>query len=82
MDLAHELFRVTMAHGPAPSQELLFGAIHELGYTPSLADASAFRSIAAPTHPAAAVPVLIRKALDRAKKEGKKFVLVDCMGDN
>lgn len=82
MDLAHDLFRVTLAEGPVPSQDALFGAIRELGYTPSVADTSTFRSTPEPVHPAVGLPGLVRRALDRAKSEGKKFVLVDCMGDN
>ncbi len=83
MDLKQDLFRVTLAETDPPTKEDLFKAIRELSYTPSLADASTFGSAAEPVHPAAAeVPHLIQKALDRAKAESKKFVLVDCMGDN
>jgi len=28
------------------------------------------------------MPELVRKAIDRAKAESKRFILVDCMGDN
>jgi hypothetical protein len=82
MDLSHDLFRVSLAEGAALPQEVLLGAIRELGYAPSPGDASAFRSTPEPVHSARDVADLVRKALDRAKTEGKKFVLVDCMGDN
>lgn len=76
------LFRVTPADGAAPSQEALFSAIRKLGYKPGLAEVSAFRSTPEPVHPARDVPDAVQKALDRAKPGGKKFVLVDCMGDD
>ncbi|MCI0656595.1 MAG: heavy-metal-associated domain-containing protein [Acidobacteria bacterium] len=81
-DLARDLFRVTPADGAAPSQEALFSAIRKLGYKPGLAEVSAFRSTPEPVHPARDVPDAVQKALDRAKPGGKKFVLVDCMGDD
>ena len=83
IDLKQDLFQVTLAETGPPTKEDLFKAIRELGYTPSLADVSAFGTAAEPVHPAATeMPPLIQKALDQAKAESKKFVLVDCMGDN
>ncbi len=81
-DLSRDLFQVTQVEGSAPSLEALFGAVRELGYTPNLVDASTFRPTADAVNAAARMPELVRKALDRAKTDGKRFLLVDCMGDN
>ena len=82
MDLKQDLFRVTLNEKNPPSKEDLFKVIRELTYTPSLADASTFGTAVEPVHPAAVgIPSLIHEALERARKESRKFVLVDCMGD-
>ena len=83
MDLKQDLFRVTLVETDPPTKADLFKTIRELSYTPSLADVSSFGTALEPVHPEAReIPPLIQKALDRAKAESKKFVLVDCMGDN
>jgi len=81
MDVERDLFRVTLADREPPSQEVLFKAVQELSYTPSLASPESFRGGAEALHPRGDPPEIVRKALDRAKAE-KKLVLVDCMGDN
>lgn len=77
MDLERDLFRVT----GVVTHDLVFAAIRELGYTPSLADAAAFREASEPTHPVGSAPELVRNACARARAE-RKLVLVDCMGDS
>lgn len=82
MDVEHDLFRLTLAEKEAPTQEALYTVIKDLGYTPSAETPKSFRTTAKHLHPTGEAPEVVRKALDRAKSEGKKFVLVDCMGDN
>lgn len=81
MDLERDLFRVTMAKRDAPVEAALIEAVRELNYTPSVVDAASFREEQEPVHAMGKPPDLVREALDRAKAEGKRFVLVDCMGD-
>jgi hypothetical protein len=82
MDLERDLFRVTLAERDAPTQEALFNAIRDLTYTPSVASAGTFKPADEPTDPMGAMPELVRDAIARAKAESKRFILVDCMGDN
>lgn len=82
MDLAHDLFRVTLSEGGGPSEEALFKAVQELNYTPSLAPQELFQAAPPPVHLTGNRPEIVERALAKAKTESKKFVLVDCMGDN
>jgi len=82
MDLERDLFRVTLAGKAGASQEELFETIRALNYTPSLAGGEGFHASEETTHPMGEMPELVRKAIDRAKAESKRFILVDCMGDN
>jgi hypothetical protein len=82
MDVEHDLFRITVAEKDAPTVDALFAVIRDLNYTPSMAAADGFRPGARQSHPAGDAPDVVKQALAKAKLEGKRFVLVDCMGDN
>lgn len=82
MDLAHDLFRVTQSEGGGMSTVVLFKAVQELNYTPSLAPPEHFQVAPPPVHLSGKRPEIVERALAKAKTESKKFVLVDCMGDN
>jgi copper chaperone CopZ len=81
VDLAHDLFRVTLAEKDGPTQEALFAVVKDLAFTPSAAPAESFRVAATPLSSTGEAPEAVRKALGRAKAE-KKLVLVDLMGDH
>jgi|GEM_PF-5649994 len=79
MDLERDLFRVTLKD--ATGRGSVFAAVRDLGYTPRMADPTAFRRTAEIVHPTGDAPDLVRKACERARAE-KKLVLVECMGDS
>ncbi|MBI2932792.1 MAG: hypothetical protein HYY16_14185 [Planctomycetes bacterium] len=81
MDLERDLFRVTLAQRDAPPEAALIDVVRKLNYTPSVVDAASFREGRDPVHAMGKAPDLVRSALERAKGEKRRFVLVDCMGD-
>lgn len=81
MDLERDLFRITLSEGDPSAETALLDAVRELNYTPSIEPITAFGSGSEPVHAVGKPPDLIRRALERAKAEKKRFVLVDCMGD-
>jgi len=81
MDLERDLFRVTLAERGAPAEAALIDVVRKLSYTPSVVNTSSFREGREPVHAMGEPPDLVQKAIDRAKVEKKRFVLVDCMGD-
>ena len=82
MDLERDLFRVTLVERDAPAEAALIEVVRKLNYTPSVVDAASFREGREPVHAMGKAPDLVRRALERANGEKKKFVLVDCMGDS
>jgi len=81
MDLERDLFRVTLAVRNAPTEAALLEVIRKLNYTPNIVPPTEFGEGRKPVHAMGEPPELVRRALDRAKTEKKRFVLVDCMGD-
>ena len=82
MDLRQDLFRVTLADTNAPTKDDLFKAMLDLTYTPTLENGSTFAAAPEVSPPAEGIPPLIQKALNQAKTESKRFVLVEGTGDN
>ena len=82
MDLGQDLFRVTTAGSDTPTKEGLFKAIQELGYTPSLVARAKFAAVMKADPTKGGTPALIQNALDQARAESKRFVLVKGTGDN
>jgi hypothetical protein len=76
MDLERDLFRI---HGSV-SREAVDRAVRQLKYRPSPGDASSFRA-SSDGVPEGEPPAFVRDALARASREGRRFVLVDCLGD-
>ena len=81
MDLVHDLFRVTRS-SDVPTPAAILDAVRLLNYEPRVATAGEFHVHDEPLHPVGAPAEVIRAALAKAKAAGKRFVLVDCMGDN
>jgi hypothetical protein len=81
MDPERDLFRVTLAERDAPADAALLDVIRKLNYTPRVVSAEEFRAGREPVRAMGEPPELVRRALERAKVEKKRFVLVDCMGD-
>ncbi len=82
MDLAQDLFRVSRIDTDGPDKEVLFKAIRDLSYTPSLADGATFTATPKAGSVKAGMPPLIQKALDEAQAQSKRFVIVKGTGDN
>ncbi len=81
MDLERDLFRITLAERDAPAEAALLEVVRKLNYRPSIVPAVEFREAREPVHAMGEPPELVRRALERAKAEKKRFVLVECMGD-
>lgn len=80
MDLERDLFRVTFRPDARPNPDPLLQAISDLGYKPTIERNASFQPTDPKVHPAAGVPELLRKPLEKARAEGK-LVLVDCMAE-
>jgi len=70
-DLARDLVRVTGA-----SAEAVIAKVRDLKYDATVADGRDFSPGGA--HPTGLLPPAVRKAIDRAKAEGKRALFVDC----
>ncbi len=81
IDLARDLFRVTLSPKDSATDDEILEAVRALNYDPSRTDPARFRVEAAPIHPVGEAPDLVRKAIERARAEGKRFVIVDCTGE-
>ncbi|MBI4564758.1 MAG: hypothetical protein HY716_08730 [Planctomycetes bacterium] len=82
MDLERDLFRVSRGGENAASEDRIFAAIRELSYTPSRADPSTFQARPEFHRPVGQPPEIMWSAVEKARRESKRFIIVECTGDN
>ena len=82
MDLQQDLFRITLADENAPTKGDLFKTIRDLTYTPTLEIGTTFSVAPKGILLKGNIPPVIQKALEQARTESKRFVLLKGTGDN